>query len=96
MAVSPSFPLEPPAFPFPDLPAPKQIIFPHEINIKALVTARGLAKESHGDLAVICAEGAVQDAVLKDLNLIGKKAGLKPLEVCSPFPSSPPGLEIWR
>ncbi|KAL8278789.1 hypothetical protein RQP46_008858 [Phenoliferia psychrophenolica] len=53
------------------------IIFPHEGNLKSLAS---LAPESHGDLALLCKNQAVRDAVLKELNLVGKKAGLKPLE----------------
>ncbi|KAK4693172.1 hypothetical protein P7C70_g8978, partial [Phenoliferia sp. Uapishka_3] len=53
------------------------IIFPHEGNLKALAS---LAPESHGDLALLCTNDAVRDAVLKELNAVGKKAGLKPLE----------------
>ncbi|KAI5476060.1 long-chain acyl-CoA synthetase [Pseudohyphozyma bogoriensis] len=55
------------------------VIFPHEANIKGLVSEKGLAKGS-SDLEVICADEGVRKAVLDDLNATGRKAGLKPLE----------------
>lgn len=60
-------------------PFGSQVIFPHENNIKQLVQEKGLANGS-SDLATICKDSAVRDAVLKELNAVGKKAGFKPLE----------------
>lgn len=53
------------------------IIFAHEANLKPL---HDLAGSSSGDFSEVCKNKAVREAVLKDLNAVGKKAGLKPLE----------------
>lgn len=42
---------------------------------------KNLVSGSQEDLAAICKDSAVRDAVLKELNAVGKKAGFKPLEV---------------
>lgn len=56
---------------------PMAVIFAHESNLKDL---HSLAGADAGDFAKVCKNKAVRDAVLKDLNAVGKKAGLKPLE----------------
>lgn len=60
-----------------------QIVFPHELNLKAYVKETGIAAGNGDDLKALCADARVRDAILKELNLVGKKAGLKPLEVRS-------------
>ena len=56
---------------------PMAVIFAHEANLKEL---HSLAGNDAGDFEAVCKNKAVRDAVLKDLNAVGKKAGLKPLE----------------
>lgn len=45
-----------------------------------MVTEQGLAAGNVDDVAFLCKDAGVLDAVLKELNVVGKKAGLKPLE----------------
>ncbi|KAM0788307.1 hypothetical protein ACM66B_001450 [Microbotryomycetes sp. NB124-2] len=59
---------------------PMAIIFPHEANLKQLVQEQNLSSGSD-DLASLCKEDKVRDAVLKQVNDVGKKAGFKPLEM---------------
>jgi len=49
------------------------------LNVKLLVKEKSLANGAQ-DLTTICADDGVRDAVLKDLNAVGRKAGFKPLE----------------
>lgn len=58
-----------------------QIIFPNEVNLRKLADSKGISVSSSTDLEALCANQAIKDAVLSELNALGKKAGLKPLEV---------------
>lgn len=49
-----------------------QIVFPHEQNLKSI---------ANDDIESMCKSKEVRDTVLRELNAVGKKAGLKPLEV---------------
>jgi long-chain acyl-CoA synthetase len=60
-----------------DASKPMAVVFAHEANLKPL---HDLAGNDAGDFEKVCKSKAVRDAVLKDLNAVGKKAGLKPLE----------------
>ncbi|GAA5934830.1 hypothetical protein JCM3775_001645 [Rhodotorula graminis] len=55
---------------------PMAVIFPHEANLKQLASSLGVT----GDIGTLVHDHKIQDAVLKSLNAVGKKAGLKPLE----------------
>ncbi|GJN87589.1 hypothetical protein Rhopal_000544-T1 [Rhodotorula paludigena] len=55
---------------------PMAVVFPHEANLKQLASSLGV----QGDLGTLVHNKDVRDAVLKSLNQVGKKAGLKPLE----------------
>lgn len=58
-----------------------QIVFPNESNLRKLVENKGINVSSSADLDELCKNQAIKDAVLSELNALGKKAGLKPLEV---------------
>ncbi|CDR37871.1 RHTO0S03e00496g1_1 [Rhodotorula toruloides] len=55
---------------------PMAVIFPHEHNLKNLASSLGVS----GDLGTLVHDQSIRDNVLKSLNGVGKKAGLKPLE----------------
>nr|BBE10601.1 long-chain acyl-CoA synthetase [Rhodotorula toruloides] len=55
---------------------PMAVIFPHEHNFKSLASSLGVS----GDLGTLVHDQSICDNVLKSLNAVGKKAGLKPLE----------------
>lgn len=58
------------------------LIFPHEANLRHfLSTAKLVDVDPSADLSTLCHNKAVVDAVLKDCNAAGKKAGFKPLEI---------------
>ncbi|KAM0749891.1 acetyl-CoA synthetase-like protein [Meredithblackwellia eburnea MCA 4105] len=63
-----------------DANRPMAIIFPHEANLKQLVKEKGINVGEHPDFQELCENEAVQKAVLAELGVAGKKAGLKPLE----------------
>ncbi|BGP38810.1 long-chain fatty acid-CoA ligase [Rhodotorula kratochvilovae] len=55
---------------------PMAVIFPHEHKFKGLASQLGVS----GDLGTLVHDSKIRDAVLKSLNAVGKKAGLKGLE----------------
>ncbi|BGP46913.1 long-chain fatty acid-CoA ligase [Rhodotorula kratochvilovae] len=55
---------------------PVAVIFPHEQNLKGLASQLGVS----GELRTLVHDSKIRDAVLKSLNGVGKKAGLKGLE----------------
>ena len=57
---------------------PMMIVVAHPTNLPTLVAKNGLGK---GDLEAVCKNGKVVDAVLKELNALGKKEGLKGMEL---------------
>ncbi|GAA5823706.1 hypothetical protein JCM10212_003715, partial [Sporobolomyces blumeae] len=57
---------------------PMAVVFPHEANLKALASELGVGSS---DLSTLCHNDQIRDAVLKNMNQVGKKAGFKPLEV---------------
>ncbi|GAA5884097.1 hypothetical protein JCM6882_002138 [Rhodosporidiobolus microsporus] len=70
-----------------DANRPMAIVVPHEPNLRALLrsTPSLLPASANGDVDkadwhAVCAGEAVRKAVLDDLNAVGRKAGLKPLE----------------
>ncbi|KAF8602178.1 long-chain-fatty-acid-CoA-ligase [Ceratobasidium sp. AG-I] len=65
----------------PDAKQPMALIFPHEANLRHFLSSSSLqGVDSSADLATLCHNKAVVDAVLKECNTAGKKAGFKPLE----------------
>lgn len=64
---------------------PAAIVFPHEANLRAFVAEEGI-EDKNDELKVLTDSDKVQTAALAELNAVGKRAGLKPLEVRSrPF-----------
>ncbi|GAA5938350.1 uncharacterized protein JCM15063_000709 [Sporobolomyces koalae] len=61
-----------------DANRPMAVVFPHEANVKAKASELGI---SSTDLSSLCHNDQIRDAILKDVNATGKKAGFKPLEV---------------
>lgn len=57
---------------------PSQIIFPHEAHLKHACSEKGLPSD---DLETMCKNKEVAKLVCAEVNDVGKKAGLKPLEV---------------
>jgi len=56
----------------------RQVVFPHEANIKAKASELGIeSTEFHS----LCQNEQMRDAILKDINATGKKAGFKSIEV---------------
>jgi long-chain acyl-CoA synthetase len=65
----------------PDAKQPMALIFPHESNLRHFLSNANLpGVDSTADLATLCHNKAVAEAVLKQCNMVGKKAGFKPLE----------------
>ncbi|SCV71084.1 BQ2448_2672 [Microbotryum intermedium] len=60
---------------------PMAIVYGHEANLKGLVKQQGIDVED--DFAAIAHNDQVKKAVLNDLVAVGKKAGLKQLELLS-------------
>ncbi|KAG9090166.1 long-chain fatty acid-CoA ligase [Ceratobasidium sp. 370] len=66
----------------PDAKQPMALIYPHESNLRHYLASANLpGVNSSADLATLCHTKAVADAVLKECNAVGKKAGFKPLEI---------------
>jgi len=59
---------------------PMAIVFPHEVNLKAMAASKGLGHADE-DFKTLCEDDKVRDEVLKALNDVGKKAGFKQLEM---------------
>lgn len=64
-----------------DASRPMAIIFPQEANLRKLAESKGIDVSSSTEFKDLCENRALKDAVLGELNALGKKAGLKPLEV---------------
>jgi long-chain acyl-CoA synthetase len=64
-----------------------QVIFPNEANLRKLAENKGINVSSSTDLAELCKNQAIKDAVLSELNAVGKRSGLKPLEVSAHKPT---------
>lgn len=60
-----------------DANRPMAVIFPHEANLKIKASELGITSD---DLSSLCHNDQIRDAILKDVNATGKKAGFKPLE----------------
>ncbi|GAA5869237.1 hypothetical protein JCM16303_000403 [Sporobolomyces ruberrimus] len=60
-----------------DANRPMAVIFPHEANLKLKASELGI---SANDLSSLCHDEKIREAILKDVNQTGKKAGFKPLE----------------
>jgi len=70
---------------------PIAIVFPHAVNLKSAIRAASSASAASGsrpplpdpdsDVHLLCSSSAVHDLVLKDLQALAKKAGLKGIEV---------------
>ncbi|GAA5931113.1 hypothetical protein JCM1841_000016 [Sporobolomyces salmonicolor] len=58
---------------------PMAVIVPNEHSVRKLVTERNLASDD-ADWEEVCQNDKVRKAVLDELNAVGKKAQLKPLE----------------
>ncbi|GAA5961406.1 hypothetical protein JCM21900_004900 [Sporobolomyces salmonicolor] len=58
---------------------PMAVIVPNEHSVRKLVTERNLASDD-ADWKEVCQNDKVRKAVLDELNAVGKKAQLKPLE----------------
>lgn len=69
----------------PDARQPMALIFPHENNLRHFLSTSppsgfsGDAKQT--DIHALCADKSVQEAVLKECNAVGKKAGFKSIEI---------------
>lgn len=59
---------------------PAAIVFPHEANLKNLVSDKGIAGKDE-DLSSLTENDKVRDAVLSEMNAVGKRQGFKQLEV---------------
>jgi long-chain acyl-CoA synthetase len=65
----------------PDAKQPMALIFPHESNLRHFLSSASLSGvDTSADLATLCHSKAVAEAVLKECNAVGKKAGFKALE----------------
>lgn len=62
---------------------PMAIVLPHEKNLAVLCQETGLGAGK--EFSQLCVDESVKEAILKDLNAMGKKAGFKPLEVRGPL-----------
>ncbi|KAK4058292.1 long-chain fatty acid-CoA ligase [Microbotryomycetes sp. JL221] len=60
---------------------PMAIIFPHEANLKQFVKDQNLAPGKEDDLHALCHDDKVREAVVKQVNDTGKRAGFKALEM---------------
>jgi long-chain acyl-CoA synthetase len=67
---------------------PIAIVFPHAANLKSAVRAASPASgngpslpDPESDVHLLCSSPAVQDLLLKDLQALAKKTGLKGIEV---------------
>jgi len=66
----------------PDAKQPMALIYPHESNLRHYLSSANIqGVDSSADLATLCHNKAVAEAVLKECNAVGKKAGFKPLEI---------------
>ncbi|CAE6371469.1 unnamed protein product [Rhizoctonia solani] len=66
----------------PDAKQPMALIYPHESNLRHFLQSANLPNvDSSADLTTLCHNKAVAEAVLKQCNVVGKKAGFKPLEI---------------
>ncbi|KZP33141.1 long-chain-fatty-acid-CoA-ligase [Athelia psychrophila] len=61
-----------------DASKPIAIIIPHEQNLRTLLPA---GVDSTADLPALCREKKIQELVLEECNVIGKKNGFKPMEM---------------
>ena len=76
MAVRAAVSLRPTSF----SPSSPQIIFPHEVNLRRHVSEKAIPVGEHPELKDLCSNEAVNKAVLAELGMVAKKAGLKGLE----------------
>ncbi|KAG8756220.1 long-chain fatty acid-CoA ligase [Ceratobasidium sp. 423] len=66
----------------PDAKQPMALIYPHESNLRHFLQSANLPDvDPSAGLATLCHTKAVAEAVLKQCNIVGKKAGFKPLEI---------------
>lgn len=69
----------------PDARQPMALVFPHEANLRHFLSSTPPPNfsldASSSDLNALCADKSVQEAVLKECNNAGKKAGFKNIEV---------------
>ncbi|KIJ61721.1 hypothetical protein HYDPIDRAFT_176879 [Hydnomerulius pinastri MD-312] len=65
-----------------DAKQPIAIIIPHEPNLRNMLEARSLpGVDVSAHLPELCSNKAVQDLILKECNIVGKKNGFKPMEI---------------
>ncbi|KAF5334972.1 hypothetical protein D9611_009928 [Ephemerocybe angulata] len=64
----------------PEAQQPMAVIIPHEAHLRNYVAAKGIA-DAAAELDVLCADPKVQEAVLKEANVVGKKNGFKAMEI---------------
>ncbi|KAK4702079.1 long-chain acyl-CoA synthetase, partial [Phenoliferia sp. Uapishka_3] len=69
-----------------------QIIFPHESNVRHMVKEKSIPVGDHADLNELCHNEAINKAIMAELNMVAKKAGLKPLETLQSIVLTP---EEW-
>ncbi|CAE6405933.1 unnamed protein product [Rhizoctonia solani] len=66
----------------PDAKQPMALIYPHESNLRQFLKSANLPDvDPSADLETLSHNKAVVEAVLKQCNVVGKKAGFKPLEI---------------
>ncbi|CEL59138.1 hypothetical protein RSOLAG1IB_09115 [Rhizoctonia solani AG-1 IB] len=66
----------------PDAKQPMALIYPHESNLRQFLKSANLPDvDPSADLETLSHNKAVAEAVLKQCNVVGKKAGFKPLEI---------------
>ncbi|KAK4700523.1 hypothetical protein P7C70_g5726, partial [Phenoliferia sp. Uapishka_3] len=69
-----------------------EIIFPHESNVRHLVKEKSVPVGEHPDLKDLCHNEAINKAIMAELNMVAKKAGLKSLEMLQSIVLTP---EEW-
>ncbi|KAF9232892.1 hypothetical protein BU15DRAFT_90547 [Melanogaster broomeanus] len=61
---------------------PIAIIFPHEQNLRLVIGTKSLpGVDATSQISELCHNKAVQELVLKECNVVGKKNGFKPMEI---------------
>ena len=65
-----------------DAKQPIAIIIPHEVHLRHFLESKSLpGVDPQGNLATLCHNPKVQEAVMKECNVLGKKNDFKPMEM---------------
>lgn len=69
----------------PDARQPMALVFPHEVNLRFFLGSTPPSAfqldAKQADIHTLCSDKSVQEAVLKECNVVGKKAGFKGIEM---------------